>query len=71
MRVAAGSQKAIEPGVKEKLFQNNHRLDKYFEGRKLVYRKENSVTKKSENLNQFSVVCKNLPGLIDKILHER
>ena len=64
-----GSCKVIENGLIGKLFVNNHCLDEYFVCRKLLHRREDPTTKKEGNFEQVSIVCKDLPGLIDQIFY--
>ena len=62
---------AIAPGLRAKLVENSHRFDEYFEAYKIIYRRENKETKVSENFEQSTVMCNNVPDFIDVILRER
>ena len=54
-----------------KVQDNNHRLDDYFEIRNLTYRRKDKETKVEKIFEQLTVVCNNLPELIDMILEKR
>ena len=59
------SRKAVETGFTEKLVETSHCLDEYFHLVNLVYRRNNKDTKLSENFEHATVLCRNLPELID------
>ena len=69
--MCSGSRKVVGSGLRQKLFENNHRLDEYFEVRTLSYGKEHKEKKTCENFKRCSIVCNNLSGLVENILKER
>ena len=71
IRIATGSRKSVESKIRNKIHDTNHQLDSFFEMRQLVYRFEDKETKLVENLEHPTIVCTNLPGLIDKIIETR
>ena len=71
MRAESGYRKVIEKYAYKKIVEKSHRLDEYFEMRNLIYRFEDKEKKVSKNIETPTVVCSNLPGLIEKVLHER
>ena len=70
IRAAVGSRKAVESGLKEKLTEKNHVLDEFFEHRMLDYRVKVTKTKE-ELISQHTIVCNDLPGLIDRVIEHR
>ena len=68
--MASGYRKSIEVGLKEKVYENNHQLDDYFEHRVLGFTRENKETKSKENFEQHVVLCKDLSALIDRIIED-
>lgn len=71
IRISTGSRKSIESHTREKIDAAYHQLDEFFEMRKLVYRVEDKETKEQRNIEQPTIVCSNLTGLIDEILSKR
>ena len=51
--------------------EKNHQLNNFFELRKLVYRQEEKDTKIVKNTAFPTIVCSDLPGLIEKVLEKR
>lgn len=71
IRVGSGSRKIVEKNAFQKLQKKNHSLDEYFEMRQLVYLFEDKEKKTSENREVPTVVCNDLPSLINKVLRAR
>ena len=71
LRAASGSRTIIEKGTAEKTRELNRQLDDYFESRKCNFRYEDTKTKEMRNFEQHTVVCNDIPGLIDKIIISR
>ena len=71
LRVATGSRKAVERGFKESLIKHSHSLDEYFKMLKISYLKVDKDTKVSENFEQCTVVCNDLPKFVDLVLQKR
>ena len=71
LRLASGTRKSIGVGMKEKIYQQNHELDDFFEHHILCFTKENKETKSQEIFKQHVILCNNLSALIDKIIEER
>ena len=70
IRAASGSRKVIETDLKGKLVQKNHVLDEFFEHRKLDYKVKVTKTKE-EIISQHTIVCNDLPTLIDAVIQYR
>ena len=71
LRAASGSRTIIEKGTAEKTRELNRQLGDYFESRKCNFRYEDTKTKDMQNFEQHTVVCNDIPGLIDKIIISR
>ena len=71
IRLSVGSRKAVEKGFKECLVQNSHIFDDYFKLVKISYIKIDKDTLISENFEQYTVVCNDLPKLIDLIVEKK
>ena len=70
IRIATRSRKSVESKVYKNLL-DTYQLDKFFNMRQLMYRFEDKDTKLVKHHEQPTVVCNNLPGLIDKIIETR
>ena len=68
--LARGLRTVVEKNSFKTIQQRNHQLDKFFELRQLVYKREdkNKITK---NVEVPTVVCSNLSDLIEKVMQER
>ena len=71
LRLISGSRKSIESGLKGKIHDHDHKLDKYFETRKLQFTRDIKETKSKENFYQHTVLCNNIAGLIDEVVDSR
>ena len=71
IRLGCNSRNVVEKNAFKKIQVKNHSLDDFFELRKLVYRFDDKDKKTSTNLEVPTVVCNDLPSLIDKVLTER
>ena len=65
IRFATGYQKVIEKNVLIMIPEKNHQLDTFFELSKLVYRLEEKKTKIIKNMESPTIVCSDLPRLIN------
>ena len=70
LRLGSGSRKIIETDLRTNLHEINHELDNFFEKRKLRFVVE-LKGKPSEAFEQWTVVCNDLPKLIDHIISKR
>ena len=66
-----GTRKSVAPQTREEINASNHQLDSFFEIRSLPYRRENSESKVSEIFYQPTVVCNDLPTLVNEIIVKR
>ena len=71
LRLASGSRKIVEEYTLKTIRERNHRLDEFFELKELVYKREDKETKESKNVEVPTVVCSDLPALIEKIMDVR
>ena len=71
IRLVTGSRKSIQTGFSKEVTKNSHRLDEYFQQIKIRYEKVNKETKVTEEFEQVTIVCSDLPNLVDVILKER
>ena len=71
IRLATASQKVIQKNAFMMIQEKNHQLDTFFEPSKLVYRLEEKETKIIENMEFPTIVCSDLPGLINKVIEKR
>ena len=70
IRLTTSSHFIIERNAKI-VQEKNHQLDNFFELRKLVYRREDKDTKIAKNIEQSTIVCSDLPALIEHNLQKR
>ena len=71
IRLATGSRFITEKNFFITIQEKNHQLDNFFELRKLVYRREDKDTKIVKHIELPTIVCSNLPALIEIILQKR
>ena len=71
IRSGSGSRQIVESKAYKKIQEKNHCLDGYFEMRMLNYRFEDKEKKISKHVEIPTVVCSDLPSLIDEVLRER
>ena len=71
IRLASGSRNIIEKNAFVKIQEKNRQLDSFFKLNKLVYRVEEKETKITKNMEFPTIVCSDLPGLIDMVLEKR
>ena len=68
IRLGTGSRFIIEKNSFVTIQEKNHQLDSCFELRKLIYHREDKETKIVKHTELPTIVCSNLPALIDIIL---
>ena len=71
IRLGTGSRFIIEKNSFVTIQEKNHQLDSCFELRKLIYHREDKETKIVKHTELPTIVCSNLPALIDIILQKR
>ena len=67
IRLGTESQKVIEKNAFMMIQEKNYQLDTFFELSKLMYCLEEKETKIIKNMEFPTVVCSDLPGLINKV----
>ena len=70
IRLASGSHSIIEKNAFVKTQEKNQQLDSFFKLNKLVYRVNEKETNISKNMEFPTIVCSDLPGLIDMVLEK-
>ena len=70
LRAVVG-RRSIESNLKDVLYEQQHRLDEYFETKELRFTKLDKETKQKINYKDYAVLCKDVNGLIDYIMAER
>lgn len=71
MRLATRFKTAVEKEFQEKIVIHSHILDDLFEGLKISHLRLDKDTKVSENFEQVTVVCNDIPRLVDLLLKKR
>ena len=71
LRLATGSKTAVEKGFQENIVIHSHVLDDLFEELKISYLRLDKDTKVRENFEQATVVCNDIPRLVDLVLEKR
>ena len=71
IRLATGSRCIIEKNAFKAIQEKNHQLENFFQLRKLVYRREDKDTKIPKNIELPTIVCSELPAMIEQILQKR
>ena len=70
LRLASGSRKVIEPNLIDNLYKINHELDHYFEVKSVRFCTE-LKGKPTKYYKEHAAICKDLPGLIEKVIQTR
>ena len=71
VRCVGGSKTIIEKNAYKTIQDRNHRLDEFFELRQLTYRRVDKEDQVAKNVEVPTIVCSDLPGLIEKVMEER
>ena len=71
LRLATGSGAAVEKGFQENLVIHSHVLDDLFDEIQISYVRVDNDTKVREHFKQATVICNNLPRLVDLVLKKR
>lgn len=71
IRLATGSRNIIEKDAFIKIQEKNRQLDPFFKIEKLMYQIEEKDTKTLKHLEVPTIICRDLPRLVDIILEKR
>ena len=71
LRQVAGSRNSVEPHLRKKLYDQNHKLDDFFGHDNILFIEEDKKKKTTRKFRENVVVAKDIKSLIDQVLLER